>query len=508
MRMKVATAEEMRTIDRLAMEEFHIPGVILMEHAASAVQRAIGARFAPGGVGIVCGKGNNGGDGWALARLLHQAGYHVTVFQKEAAESLPPDAEQNRKIALALGITTRRWSELPAALSTSAFTLLVDALLGTGFRGTISGELATVIEAMNRSGLPVVAVDIPSGVEADTGKVNGPAVRAVLTVTFGLLKVGLLVYPGREYAGEVICDDIGLPSSLLEGSGHFYTLNDEEILCGLPVRRPEAHKGNAGHLLVIGGSPGMTGAPVLAGLAALRSGAGLVTLGLRDGLPLPEKPPELMVKPWSRLDFSAYQAIVVGPGLSLEADGAELVRAILQVPGIPRVLDADALNLLATIEDWWGLAQGPLILTPHPGEMARLTGLTSRDVQAGRIALARTEAERWGVTLVLKGAATLVAAQGEATYINQTGNPALATGGTGDVLAGMIGGFLAQGLAPLAAAVTGVYLHGKAGDLAAAEIGDTGVIAGDLLSRIPRVMKRGKNNASKQAAAPSAVGGD
>ncbi|NLW56937.1 MAG: NAD(P)H-hydrate dehydratase [Firmicutes bacterium] len=489
--MKVATAEEMRTIDRLAMEEFHYPGIILMEHAADAVQRAICSRFAPGRVGIICGKGNNGGDGWALARLLHQSGYSVTVFQKEATETLPPDAEQNRKMALALGITTRLWSELPAAQS-SSFTVLVDALLGTGFHGKVGGELAAVIEEINRSRVPVVAVDIPSGVEADTGKVNGPAVRAVLTVTFGLPKVGLLVYPGREYAGEVICDPIGLPSSLLEKCHLFYSLNDEEVLSRLPVRRPEAHKGESGHLLVIGGSAGMTGAPVLAGMAALRSGAGLVTLGIRDGLSLPEKPLELMVKPWSRLDFNDYRAIVIGPGLSLEADGAELVRSILKLKGIPRILDADALNLLATMENWWQLVEGPLILTPHPGEMARLVGMTSQAVQADRVALARTQADCWNVTLVLKGAATLVAAKGEPLYINQTGNPALATGGTGDILAGMIGGFLAQGLLPLQAAVTGVYLHGKAGDLAAAEIGSTGVLAGDLLSRIPRVMKRGE----------------
>lgn len=487
--MKVATVDEIRMIDRLAMEEFNFPGLILMEHAAFALQREICSRFAPGQVAIICGKGNNAGDGWALARLLQQSGFSVTVFQEEADKALPSDADQNRKMALALGITARLWSELPAYLSPSPFMLLVDALLGTGFHGKVTGQLATVIEAINRSATPVVAVDIPSGVEANTGKVNGPAVRAALTVTFGLLKVGLIVYPGREYAGEITLDSIGLPSSLLEESRLFYSLSAEEVQSRLPKRRLEAHKGESGHLLVIGGSPGMTGAPVLAGLAGLRSGAGLVTLGVRDGLFLPEKPMELMVKPWSQLSFDDYQAIVVGPGLSLKADGAELLQSILKMKGIPRLLDADALNLLATMKNWWQTAQGPLVLTPHPGEMGRLSGVTSQAVQTDRVRLVRAQTDLWDVTLVLKGAATLVTGKGEPIYINPTGNPALATGGTGDVLAGIIGGLLAQGLLPAQAAVTGVYLHGKAGDLAAAEIGTTGVLAGDLLPRIPRALK-------------------
>ncbi len=491
--MKVAMAQEMREIDRLAMEEYGYPGLLLMEHAALALFQAIKARFPLEKVGIVCGKGNNAGDGWALARLLTLAGAEVLVFAPEEEGKLPPDAATNRAVARCLGIKEAPWSALLADPSLlSSFSVLVDALLGTGFKGEVAAEMGAVINALNATDRPVVAVDLPSGVEADTGRVPGPAVRATLTVTFGLPKVGLLVYPGREYAGELIVDPIGLPPPLLtERATAYYTLNRDELAPLLPVRRPEAHKGTHGHLLVVGGAPGMTGAPVLAGLAALRSGAGLVTLGVRDGLNLPEKPVELMVKPWSQLQWDDYDAIVVGPGLSTQPDGMALLTALLGRPRPCRVFDADALNLLALIPQWWEQVKGALVLTPHPGEMARLCSLSAGAVQADRLGLVKEKTGQWGVTLVLKGAATLVGHGEDPVYINTTGNPALATGGTGDVLAGMIGGLLAQGLPPAQAAVVGVNLHGQAGDLAAAEIGPAGVLAGDLLPRIPRVMGMG-----------------
>jgi len=489
--MRVATAREMREIDRRAMEEFHYPGLLLMEHAALALFRRIQERFTPKKVAIICGKGNNAGDGWALARLLKLSGATVMVFSPKVGVELPSDAEVNRRMACRLGLKEQPWSALladPALLASC--TILVDALLGTGFHGAVTGEMAAVINTINAAAPPVVAVDLPSGVEADTGRVRGPAVRAKLTVTFGLPKVGLMVYPGREYAGEVIVDTIGLPPPLLEKTaGSYYTMDHKELLPLLPKRHPEAHKGSQGHLLVVGGASGMTGAPVLAGLAGLRSGAGLVTLGLRAGLAIPEKPLELLVKPWPELNWEAYDTIVAGPGLSTQPDGAELLKTILRLEGIPRLLDADALNLLALTPNWWEKVHGPIVLTPHPGEMARLCGLSTREVQENRLALVREKSKEWKATLVLKGAATLVGNGGEPIYINPTGNPALATAGTGDVLAGMIGGLLAQGLPSPVAAVVGVYLHGQAGDLAAEEIGGAGLLASDLLLRIPRVMK-------------------
>jgi NAD(P)H-hydrate epimerase len=488
--MKVATAQEMRTIDRIAMEDYCYPGLILMEHAALGLQRVLSSRFELGKVAIVCGKGNNAGDGWALARLLYLSGYLVTVFRPDGEVNLPPDARQNREMALKLGINELPWSSLSSDPALLSVTVVVDALLGTGFRGKVAGDLATTIELINNCTAPVIAVDIPSGVEADTGRISGPAIKADLTLTFGLPKVGLMVYPGREYAGGIIVDPIGLPKPLLEGTpGSFYTLDDDEIRELLPVRKPDSHKGNNGHLLVIGGWPGMTGAPVLAGLAGLRSGAGLVTLGLREGVILSEKPMEVMVKRWPELKFEDYQAIIVGPGLSTNEDGRAILKSILSLQAVPRVLDADALNILATMDNWWEEAKGSLILTPHPGEMARLAGISTSQVQEERLSLVREKAKLWGVTLVLKGAATLVSSKGGPVYINPTGNPGLATAGTGDVLAGMIGGLLAQGLNPVQAATVGVNIHGRTGDLAAKEIGPVGILAGDLLPRIPYVLK-------------------
>jgi NAD(P)H-hydrate epimerase len=487
----VLTAGEMRAIDRRAMEEYKIPGLILMEHAAQAVAGAVRERFAPVRTAVFAGTGNNGGDGWAVARLLRAAGWEVTVFHPGQGRDLPPDATANREMALRFGVPDRPWDEvLDGSGLGREYGLVIDALLGTGFRGTVTGDYARLIEAINGSGLPVVAVDIPSGVEADTGRISGPAVRARVTVTFGRPKVGLMLFPGREAAGEVVVDTIGLPGALLAEPSSFYTLEPGDAAALLPPRVPDSHKGTYGRLLVVGGSPGLTGAPVLAGLAALRCGTGLVTLGLREGLALPEKPPELMTAPWPALRWEDFQAVVMGPGLSRAADGQELLWRLLPAEQ-PKVLDADALNLLAGEEGWWQRLRGPAVLTPHLGEMARLCGVSPETVRADRLDLAREKARQWGVILILKDAVTLVAPPEGPVYINPTGNSGLATGGTGDVLAGVIGGLLAQGLSPEKAAILGVYLHGAAGDLAAAEFGKAGMIAGDLLEKLALVIKRG-----------------
>jgi len=499
--MRVVTAGEMKEIDRRAIAEYNIPGIILMEHAAQAVTGVIKERFAPVRTAVFCGKGNNGGDGWAIARLLFLAGWEAVVFHPGPETKLPPDAAVNREICRRLGIKDFSWPEVmekPGVFQ--EYGLIIDALLGTGFKGTVAGDYARLITEINRSGKPVAAVDIPSGVQADTGRISGPAVRARVTVTFGLPKVGLLVYPGRQAAGEVVTCDIGLPPASAGEPVSFYTMDRKEAATLFPPRGPETHKGDCGRLLVVGNSPGLTGAPVLAGLGALRCGTGLVTLGLREGMILPEKPPELMTTGWSNLRWEDYGAVVMGPGLSRAADGKALLRELLAAEKTKKVLDADALNLLAEEDRWWEKARGVIILTPHPGEMARLCNLHPEQVQADRINLVREKAKEWGVTLVLKGAATLVGQAGSPVYINTTGNSGLATGGTGDVLAGVIGGLLAQGLTAEKAAVLGVYIHGAAGDLAAEDYGSAGMIAGDLLSKLALVIKRGTGSDEIQRA--------
>lgn len=497
--MRLAKAAEMREIDRKAMADYAIPGIILMEHAANAVFQVIKEDFpSPVKTGVICGRGNNGGDGWAIARLLLQAGWDVTVFHPGLGVDLPPDAGQNREISLRLGVRAEEWEKLlVAAESIHSYDLLIDALLGTGFRGQAEGDYGRLIELINCSGKPVIAVDLPSGLEADTGRVNGPVVKAWQTVTFGLPKIGLLAYPGRGFAGELIINRIGLPQELLSGEQtKYFTYLPEEVKKLRPKRNAEAHKGSCGRLLIIGGSAGLTGAPVLAGMGALRSGAGLVTLGLRDGLLLTEKPPELMVKSWSQIHQQIetlglgreYDAAVIGPGLSTAPDGRDLLFKVLAEENLTKVLDADALNILSSEEDWWTKARGSLVLTPHPGEMARLTGLSIAAVQKDRLAIVEESAELWQAVVVLKGAGTTVASPEGLIYINPTGNPGMATGGTGDLLSGMLGALLGQGLSPLEGACLGVYMHGAAADLAAEELGYTGMIAGDLLSRLPRVL--------------------
>ncbi|HHU50698.1 MAG TPA: NAD(P)H-hydrate dehydratase [Firmicutes bacterium] len=497
--MRLVKAAEMKEIDRKAMTDYAIPGIILMEHAANALFQVIKEKFpSPVKTGVICGRGNNGGDGWALARLLLQAGWDVTVFHPGLGVALPPDAGQNREISLRLGVRAEDWETLlDAAENIQSYDLLIDALLGSGFRGQAEGDYGRLIELINSSGKPVIAVDLPSGLEADTGRVNGPVVKAGQTVTFGLPKIGLLAYPGRVFAGEIIIDHIGLPQQLLDKEhSKYFTYLPEEVKKMRPRRKAEAHKGSCGRLLVIGGSAGLTGAPVLTGMGALRSGAGLVTLGLRDGLLLTEKPPELMVKSWSHLHQEIetlglgreYDAVIIGPGLSTALDGRELLLKVLTIENLIKVLDADALNIMSTVGEWWTKAKGPLVLTPHPGEMARLTGLSIAVVQKDRLAIAEEYAARWQAVVVLKGAGTTVASPEGLTYINPTGNPGLATGGTGDLLSGMIGAFLGQGLSPLEGACLGVYMHGAAADLAAEEVGYTGMIAGDVLFRLPRVL--------------------
>lgn len=532
--MRVVTGREMREIDREAIEGLGIPGPVLMENAGSAVAREIerillehpgsepiglGFRRTLSGtkVAIFCGKGNNGGDGFVVARHLLDRGADVSVFLVWPKDEITGDARLNLEILERMDGNIAYLGEGASAaeaatLAASQADVIVDAILGTGIRGPVTGPAAAVIEALMRAPRRlVVSVDVPSGVQADTGAVVGPAVKADVTVTFALPKVGLVVYPGAEYCGRLVVADIGIPRRILEAPGRGFTLIDREFAAGLlPPRRPDSHKGSYGRVLVVAGSEGLAGAAVLSSVAVLRSGAGLVTLAGPESLVdamASRLPPEVMTLalPETRARSIArasagvvidragsFDALAIGPGLSRNPETQEAVREIVSESPIPVVVDADGLNALAAdLEFLVGLAErarAPLVFTPHPGEMARLTGLSPAEVQADRIRIAQECAEAWGAAIVLKGARTVVAGPGGDVYINTSGNPGMATAGAGDVLTGVVAGLIAQGLDGVKAAALGVYVHGLAGDLARDEVGSSGLVASDILDRLPRAL--------------------
>ncbi len=509
--MKVVTAREMREIDRRAIEELGLPGLLLMENAGLRVAEAIRRCFGPL-TGLRCavfaGKGNNGGDGLVAARHLFNAGARVEVFLASELGKLQGDPLVNLKALQGCGVEVteirgRPGWELEACLDRAG--VVVDALLGTGARGPMEGPLARIIEMINRTPGRVVAVDLPSGLDADTGRSDGPCVKADLTVTLGLPKRGLLLFPGAALAGRVWVADISIPRRAVEAQEiEVELLCRQEARALLPPRPADAHKGTFGHVLVVAGSPGMTGAAALAAGGALRSGAGLVTLAVPRGLQeiMAIKMTEVMTRPLGEtaegtlgaaavgevLELLAGRGVLaIGPGLSRHPETVRAVRELVARSPVPTVVDADGLNALAGVEGPPGRAGVPLVLTPHPGELGRLMGCPASEVQADRVEAARRAARDLGATVVLKGARTVVAEPGGRCRLIPTGNPGMATGGSGDVLTGVIAALLAQGMPPFDAASLGAYVHGLAGDLAARDKGDRGLSAGDLVENLPAV---------------------
>jgi hydroxyethylthiazole kinase-like uncharacterized protein yjeF len=508
--MKLATASEMRELDRQAIEGYGVPGIVLMENAGRGVVSEI--IHAWGGVGgrryvVFCGKGNNGGDGLVIARHLHNKGAKVNVRLFSA--EMKGDARINLDIARKMGIDIK-----PVSRDLKSETALVkhadaviDAVFGTGLASDLGKPYTAVIGMINASAKKVVAVDVPSGVDSDMGRIMGAAVHADLTVTFGLPKRGLYLYPGAQMAGLVRVVDISIPAEAVSKAPIKAGLLTAADVCGLvKPRPPDTHKGDYGHLLILAGSVGKTGAAVLAAKAASRAGAGLVTVGVPESLndvfeeklteemtvPLPETPGRtLSSKGLSGILelLKGKTALALGPGISTDPDTAKLVAGLLPKVRIPTLVDADGLNILAHDETPLTKARAPIALTPHPGEMGRLLGILAREVQADRPGAATALAKQFGVTVVLKGARTLIASPDGGFFINPTGNPGMATGGTGDVLTGIIGSLMAQGLGVPDAARLGVYVHGLAGDTAATVKGQAGLIAGDLIDAIPEVLK-------------------
>lgn len=509
--MKVVTAEEMRRIDKRSIGEYGIPGLVLMENAGREVALFMIERYGPlygKKVAIISGKGNNGGDGFTLARHLYNRDVNVEVYLLGEAADIKGDAKMNLDILLKAAVPFYQvltMKDLERPLKEA--DILVDAIFGTGLSSPITGLYAEAIEAINSTGKPVISIDIPSGVSSDTGEILGTAIRSDLTVTLGLPKRGILVFPGASYVGALKVAEIGIPRKVVEEEDiRVHLITKEDIKASLPKRRPDSHKASFGHLLVIAGSIGKTGAAAMTSLSALKVGAGLVTLAtpvsLNDILEL--KSTEVMTLPLPETDdltLSVYAedilievlpkmtAAAIGPGLSTHPETMKLVRYLIGRTENPMVIDADGINALIGHLDILKDAKAPLILTPHPGEMARLLGKTSKEIQEDRIRIGQSFAIEHKVYLVLKGARTIISDPEGNVFINPTGNPGMATAGTGDVLTGMIGGLIAQGIELLTAAKAGVYLHGLAGDIAEEEIGEMGMIAGDIIDRIPRAIK-------------------
>ena len=507
--MKILTAEQMRAADRRTINELGIPGIVLMESAGRAVVNEILQRYshlAPGPVLVLCGKGNNGGDGLVVARTLLQQGWQVTTVILAEEATIAGDARLYLDILQRLGVpldfaaALAEVETLLARLPQPA--LIVDALFGTGLSSPLGGQHALAIAWMNRAPAPKVAIDIPSGLDATSGAILGSALCADLTVTLAAAKLGQVIYPGVACCGELVVAEIGIPQALLEELAAGILLEAGDVRRFLPARPAVGHKGTFGHLLLVAGSRGKSGAAVLAAEAALRSGAGLVTVAAPASLQttLAIKLTEAMTAPLDEVDgalagtalaqiaalWQDKKVLALGPGLGRSAATAALVRLVIQDCPLPLVLDADALFALAGHCELLALRPvGTTILTPHPGEMAHLLGVSIGEIEADRVGTARRFAEELGVVLVLKGARTVIAAPDGGILINPTGHAGMATGGMGDLLTGIIAALLCQGAPPLAAAAAGVWLHGSSGDRLRSRFGEAGLLASDLLAEIP-----------------------
>ena len=512
--MYIATAQEMNNIDRRTRDEYGIPTILLMENAASGITRTVVEMLGSVSrkrVTVICGKGNNGGDGLAAARQLYNRGANVSVYLLSDITAFTAEAEMNLNIALKTGVEihgkgTYHTNTLRSALNHSH--MILDAMIGTGLSSTVKEEYKEVIELINDSNRPVVAVDIPTGIASDTGEVMGTAVKATTTVTFAIPKRGHILYPGCDYTGNLQIVDISIPKSAIEKEAIYLNLlTEEDMQSIIPSRQTDTHKGTNGHVLVIAGSIGKGGAAAMTALSCLRSGSGLVTLAVPESVqPIAAmKLTEVMTHPLAETDEKSIaasavhmilelsrdkQVVAIGPGLTTHKETVSVVKSLVKETGIPMVIDADAINALADSPGLLKERKSPTILTPHPGEMGRLTGKSTAEVQKDRIGVARCFAMEHGVYIVLKGAHTVIAEPSGAVHISATGNPGMASGGTGDALTGIIAGLIAQGLEPAQAAKLGVYLHGLAGDLAAEERGMIGMIAGDLIGRIPAAIKQ------------------
>ncbi len=505
--MRAVTSSQMISIEERAFKELGLGVDHLMERAGKALAEEYRRLFpAKRKVVVVCGKGNNGGDGFVAARALKEVGYGVSVFRAFPADSFTPAARRafERLPEGVPALPFDRKEELAGQLAEAEG--VIDALFGFGLRGAVKGIAGEVIDLINRSAKPVVSADLPSGVNADSGKVEGPCIKASATVAFTCPKIGTLLYPGAEFAGRLIIADIGIPESLVDEVGDVFIGEAGEMRNLLPRYDPAQNKWSRGSVLVVAGSLGMGGAAILAALGAMRAGAGVVGLAVPASIepiastsaiealkyPLPEtERASLSMKAFDRIVeiLARYRAAVIGPGLSRDEETMHLVERLVSEIDRPLVLDGDALSAFSAKIERLAMRRAPVVITPHSGEMGRLLGVSSAEIEEDRLGHARRALRESRATVVLKGARTIVAAE-EGLTINLTGNPGLATAGSGDVLSGVIGALLAQGLAPYAAARLGVYLAGLAGDIAAESLTQYSITAGDNADFLPRAFKK------------------
>jgi NAD(P)H-hydrate epimerase len=506
--MRVLNAAQMREADRRTIEDIGISSLVLMENAGRqvvAAMEAVHSDLAERQIAVLCGRGNNGGDGFVVARTLIQHGVDVSVFLIGRVADVRGDARTNLEVLGRLGITVVEIADSQAwELHLSEVrdcTLIVDAIFGTGLNAPVSGLIESVITDVNASGIPVVSIDLPSGLSADSPVLIGEAIEAGTTVTLAAPKLPLVLPPAETKAGDIVIADIGIPAEVLDDvdGPRIELLTRASVREHLTPRTPDSHKGDYGHVLVVAGSRGKSGAAHLAGMGALRSGAGLVTIATAVSCQpvVASLAPEYMTVPLNETDSGldpdsvdqliemARDVVAIGPGLGQAPGTRAFIKTFVDRATIPLVVDADGLNAFGDDPDRLTGRDGrDVIITPHPGEMARLVGMSTDEVQANRIEVARNFAVSHHLYVVLKGHRTLIATPDGKIFINPTGNPGMSTGGTGDVLTGMVAAWLAHLLDAEAACKVAVYLHGMAGDLAEADEGEVSMTAGDLAGRI------------------------
>ncbi len=511
--MIVVTSAQMQEMDRRTIESIGIPGRVLMENAGRGATRTFLNRLYQNGggrVGVLAGRGNNGGDGFVIARYLAQKGVDVQVYLLATTDRVQGDAAANLNLLSEAQVPVIEIPDeqrfAPRRIGMQHMTHWIDAMLGTGLKSEVRGYYRQVIEFITQLDRPVLAVDIPSGLNADTGQPWGICLPAKATATFGFAKLGHLLHPGAQYCGAIDVIDIGIPPSLAAD-----TKVQQHLILGKQVadiigsRPADTHKGRTGHVLVVAGATGKTGAAAMTATSALRAGAGLVTLGIPQSLnailetqvteamtlPLPDQDSGLLLEeafdPIVKASASK-QSMAIGPGLGTAAHTRNLVSRMIKEIDLPLVIDADGLNNLAGHLRWLQGRKSPVILTPHPGEMARLTGLSVADIQQDRVAAVRNLCAQCKIHVVLKGSRTLVGAPDGRVWINPTGNSGMASGGMGDVLTGLIAGLLAQGCSATDACLAGVYLHGLAADMLRAQ-GPWGYLATEVMHTVPQAIR-------------------